>query len=220
MLGGKAESLLVLGSKITSQNISYMKTYLPFIACLLLSSIILGQTADFPQNALGVNPILLPFDLDQKAASVEYERWVGGKTAIGVRGIYYHEDSFEGFSKYDETSFAIGFIHKTYLMSKGTGMRGFYVGSALDLLSFDWTERTERYKWSIASSSYEYVTYDYEGSGLSLYLSGQLGYKFLFGEMLYLEPAFSGGVSLWSQDDEEEGLTVLFMPALTVGARF
>ena len=170
------------------------------------------------RNAIGVNPIMLLFEFDSKLGYVEYEKLIGKRMSIGGRILRTEKYAWP----YQESTTGAGVFVRKYF-NNGSGLKGFYIGSSLDVLAVDWSDSWRESEWNSSSGYFEYHTkYEY-GSGMVVAVTSQFGYKFNIGKSFYIEPSASLGFynSFTSSSRESYSeLGIIAAPALTFGCKF
>lgn len=169
------------------------------------------------KSALGLNAIMLPLDIGFKVGYIEFERLIGEKMSIGARLLYFEQYGYRSW----ETAVGPGIFTRRYI-NGGKGLKGFYIGSSVDLLFVEFYDSWTTQEWNSYYGYNESVDkYEY-GSGVSVAVTSQLGYKFTLGRTLYIEPSISLGAYLSSTATEYSSYTELApiaAPSLTIGVK-
>jgi hypothetical protein len=173
-----------------------MKKYFLLLLVLSINSIAFSQNEK--RHSIGVNCITAPFE--NKYIFGEYEFFFSDHASLSARlGYFEYQDSGDD---YDETGSGLGWgaTFRWYFGSKP--MAGFLVGAGIEFFSYEWETTDGGF-----------------GSAFEASPNGQIGYRFNFGEMIYLTPMVVAGPTISIATDLESEAGVFVMPVVIVGIR-
>lgn len=202
-----AETITLLKSEIA--NIEYENGQKVTYNTVNPSSRKSSSSSSAKLNAIGVNPIMLLTDLNTRIATLEYERYLEDMFSIGGRLIHYSREE----DLYEEQASGIGIFFRKYF-NNDQGLKGFYVGSSLDILGVKWTDSWYNGNFDLQTE---------EGSGMAVVVMSQLGYKINIGDTFFVEPMLSVGFynsSTESDLDSYDEFGFIYTPALSFGMKF
>lgn len=173
-----------------------MKKY--YLICLFFLSGIIAYSQSEKRHSIGVNFITAPFE--SKYIFGEYEFFFSDHASLSARlGYFEYQDTGDD---YDETGSGLGWgaTFRWYFGSKP--MAGFLVGAGIEFFSYEWETTDGGF-----------------GSAFDASPNGQVGYRFNFGEMVYLTPMVVGGPTLSLATDGEAEASLFVMPVVIIGIR-
>jgi hypothetical protein len=179
-----------------------------------------------PKRSIGTNLFLFG---KVKGGYLEYEKMITPSLSLSCRFTvlgYTKEIDYDNYGSshtsgpYVETGGGVGpGISTRWYTSKSRQLKGFYIGTGLDVLSIHYTWTTN-YTYSSG-----YTKYKQEGAGENSFLlvsfTQEIGYKFTIGKYFYLDPAIVLG-PYFTTNDDPDAKTVggFFIPSIKLGTRF
>lgn len=171
-------------------------------------------------HAIGLN--LTTVGSPTKYVYGEYERLMGNGVSMSLRLAYYSDwyydswSSDRSYSSESESEEGVGLgVSCRYYVHGQPKLGGFFVGSAVDFIyvEWEWSERFTDYRHDIRTRDGN------SGTSLAMAFTGQIGYKFVIGKSLFIEPSVIGGHYASNSSDATIESGVILMPGVTVGLR-
>ena len=174
-----------------------MKKILTLLLLCLPMAVCLAQSEK--RNSVGVSFITLPFS--SKYIFGEYEFFLSDHAALAARVGYF--EYIDDSEDYEETGSGLGWgaTFRWYFGNKP--MQGFLVGAGFEFFKYEWESDDGGY-----------------GSAFEVAPHGQVGYRFNFGNVVYLTPSVVVGPTISIATDLDSDASLFAMPVLVIGVRF
>lgn len=188
----------------------------------------------FSKNAIKVNGIFwlnkLKVYNNHTRFSLAYERLVAEKTSIGIRGAYFKKQFtyIDGASTLNKEMIYLGFFTKYYIFNHNKGMKGFYVGGAVDFIKNQKKDKSvvlpwkPEFGWLVSD-----ITTNYN---IVLAGMGEFGWKIFLSNSFFIEPSLSVGTAYTKSSNDVEDVDIslfypeklhfIYSPILAIGAQF